>query len=105
MSERERAIRQRLKSDFAHYASHCLKIRTKAGAVEPFVLNAAQRHIDRELARQLAESGRVRALILKGRQQGCSTYVEGRTLLLICGAAGAAGAVMWKLLELLGYVR
>jgi len=28
-----------------------------------------------------------------------------RTLLLICGASGAAGAVMWKLLELLGYVR
>ncbi|MFI5022105.1 MAG: hypothetical protein ACHQRJ_10700 [Alphaproteobacteria bacterium] len=78
LSERERAIRQRLKADFAHYASHCLKIRTKAGAVEPFVLNAAQRHIDSELARQLAESGRVRALILKGRQQGCSTYVEGR---------------------------
>jgi len=78
LSKRERTIRQRLKSDFAHYASHCLKIRTKAGAVEPFVLNAAQRHIDAELARQLAESGRVRALILKGRQQGCSTYVEGR---------------------------
>ncbi len=28
-----------------------------------------------------------------------------RTLLLVCGASGAVGAAMWKLLALLGYVR
>lgn len=78
LSDRERAIRQRLKDDFSHYAAKCLRIRTKAGTIEPLVLNAAQLYIHERLEKQLAETGKVRALILKGRQQGCSTYVEGR---------------------------
>jgi len=75
---RERAIRQRLKDDFLHYAARCLKIRTKAGRVEPFQLNEAQRYIHGRVEEQRARTGKVRAIILKGRQQGCSTYVEGR---------------------------
>lgn len=78
MTDRERAIRQRLKSDFKHYASKCLKIRSKSGKVEPLCLNTAQDHIHERLERQRLETGRIRAIILKGRQQGCSTYVEGR---------------------------
>lgn len=78
MDERERAIRQRLKSDFPHYAEKCLKIRTKSGKVEPFIMNAAQQHIHICIEEQLALTGKVRAIVLKGRQQGCSTYVEGR---------------------------
>ncbi len=74
----ELAIRQRLKDDFAHYANRCLKIRAKSGAVVPLKLNRVQAYLHRRLEAQLAETGRVRALILKGRQQGCSTYVEGR---------------------------
>ncbi len=99
MSKRERAIRQRLKSDFAHYAAHCLKIRTKEGAVEPFRLNAAQRHIQAELDRQLAETGRVRALILKGRQQGCSTYVEGRFFWRVTHRRGTRAFILTHLDE------
>jgi len=41
-------------------------------------LNRAQRHIHERLEAQRQDTGKVRALILKGRQQGCSTYVEGR---------------------------
>lgn len=78
LSDRERAVRLRLRDDFEHYAAKCLRIRTKLGAVEPFALNKAQRYIHGRLQAQLAESGRVRALILKGRQQGASTYVGGR---------------------------
>lgn len=78
LSDREKAIRQRLKNDFPHYAERCLRIRTKAGAIEPFVLNETQRYIHERLEKQRAETGKVRALILKGRQQGCSTYVGGR---------------------------
>jgi hypothetical protein len=37
-----------------------------------------QRHIHNQLEEQREKSGRVRALILKGRQQGCSTYVGAR---------------------------
>lgn len=78
MDEKERAIRQRLKDDFEHYAAKCLKIRTKAGAIVPLELNAAQRYIHQRVEEQRAKTGKVRAVILKGRQQGCSTYIEGR---------------------------
>ena len=74
----EKAIRQRLKDDFVHYASKCLRIRTKSGSVESFTLNKAQLYIHEQLERQKGETGKVRALILKGRQQGCSTLVGGR---------------------------
>lgn len=78
MDERERAIRQRLKDDFEHYAVKCLKIRTKSGSVEPLELNVAQKYIHERVEEQRAKTGKVRAIILKGRQQGCSTYIEGR---------------------------
>jgi len=78
MDERERAIRIRLRDDFEHYSSRCLKIRTKSGAVEPFTLNKAQRFIHAKLQGQIEATGKVRALVLKGRQQGVSTLVGGR---------------------------
>ena len=78
MDEREKRIRQRLKNDFPHYASKCLWIRTKAGTIEPFILNRVQQFIHTTLETQLRDTGRVRASILKGRQQGCSTYIGGR---------------------------
>lgn len=70
--------RLRLRDDLAFYARNCLKIRTKTGKVEPFAFNRAQAYIHDRLEEQRAKTGRVRALILKGRQQGCSTYVAGR---------------------------
>ncbi len=70
--------RQRLKDDFEFYARNCLFIRTKTGAVQQFRLNKAQQYIHDKLQEQKADTGKVRALILKGRQQGCSTYVGGR---------------------------
>src|SRR5215210_7420263 len=69
---------QRLRWDTRYFAEHCLSIRTKSGAIEPLRLNKAQPWIDLKLTRQLAATGKVRALILKGRQQGCSTYVAAR---------------------------
>lgn len=74
----EAAIRARLRDDLEFYARNCLLIRTKSGKVEPFEFNRAQRYIHNALEGQKAKTGRVRALILKGRQQGCSTYVGAR---------------------------
>lgn len=74
----ELEIRQKLKDDFEHYANKSLKIRTKEGGVEPFMLNKAQRYLHARLESQLERTGKVRALVLKGRQQGCSTYIGGR---------------------------
>lgn len=68
----------RLRTDLPLYAEHCLRIRTKSGAVEPLILNRAQRHVHERLEAQKAETGKVRALLLKARQQGFSTYIGAR---------------------------
>jgi hypothetical protein len=65
-------------SDFPHFAAKCISIRSKSGAICPLVFNRAQRHVHSQLEQQRQKTGRVRALILKGRQQGCSTYVGAR---------------------------
>lgn len=70
--------RQLLKDDYTFYSRNCLHIRTKEEGLQLLSLNAAQTYIHERIEEQLAKEGRVRALILKGRQQGASTYVEGR---------------------------
>jgi len=70
--------RQRLKDDFEFYARNCLKIRTKDKGLQPLELNSAQKYIHQRLQQQIKKTGKVRAILLKGRQQGASTYAEGR---------------------------
>lgn len=67
-----------MSQDFPTYAAACLKIRTKTGSIEPLVLNKAQLHLHRIAEEQRQKIGKVRIIGLKGRQQGFSTYVEGR---------------------------
>lgn len=66
------------KESFSSYAEDILRIRTKEGAVRPLKLNLAQRYIHGKLENQRLNTGKVRAIIVKGRQQGCSTYIQGR---------------------------
>lgn len=77
-NELERQKRKRLKNEFPFYAKNCLFIRTKESGLKAFKLNKAQLHIHETIERQRKELGKVRVIVLKGRQQGCSTYVEGR---------------------------
>jgi hypothetical protein len=65
-------------NDFEQYAALNLKIKTKDGGIEPLVLNEPQRYIHAQLEQQLKDTGKIRAILLKGRQQGASTYTEGR---------------------------
>lgn len=64
--------------DYEFFAKKCLKVRAKDGALVPFRFNQAQKNLDAILNKQLAETGMVRAIALKGRQMGFSTYTEGR---------------------------
>ena len=80
---KEKERRAKLKEyerDFSLFAEEQVKIITK-DATEgfvPFKLNAAQVEITKRLSKQLEETGKVRAIILKARQQGISTYCAGR---------------------------
>jgi hypothetical protein len=79
LSERERAIRLRLRDDLEYYAARCLKIRTKSGKIEPLIFNRMQRYLHQRIEDHARRNqGRVRILILKARQQGCSTYIGAR---------------------------
>ncbi|MCL5459661.1 hypothetical protein M3M33_13585, partial [Loigolactobacillus coryniformis] len=78
LTDRERNLRIRLRDDFESYSRACLHIRTKAGSVLPFKLNDTQRALHERLQTQLRTMGKVRAIVLKGRQVGVSTYIGGR---------------------------
>lgn len=69
-------VRQRLASDFEYYCQHAVKIRTKAGTLEPLLLNPAQKLAYQQIRKQWEENGYVRAIVSKGRQQGMSTMIQ-----------------------------
>lgn len=63
---------------FPFFAKRFLKIRLKKGLLAPFELNKAQLYAHMQFQMQIAKIGKVRAVVIKGRQQGFSTYIGGR---------------------------
>jgi len=81
IKEKEKRIQLKAYSlDFAKFAEEQIKIVTKDATqgFVPFKLNNSQKYITEKLQTQLEETGKVRAIILKARQQGISTYCAGR---------------------------
>ena len=76
--EYQRKYHRRLDDDFPFFSKWCLKIKTKNGTIEPFTVNRAQEYLHAQVEKQRMATGRVRVLVLKGRQQGVSTYIGGR---------------------------
>lgn len=68
----------RLVDELPFYSEKCLKIVDKTGTVQPFVLNQAQLFLHKKLEEQRIKTGMVRAVICKGRQLGCTTYIQAR---------------------------
>jgi len=68
------------KDDFALFAKEQIKVLPKDArqGFQPFVLNDAQQYVNTEIERQRKDTGMVRAIILKSRQQGISTYATAR---------------------------
>ncbi len=76
--DRREQLIARLRSDFPGYAETCIRIKDKDGRVGPLILNRAQLEIHAKLEEMLVRRGLVRAVILKGRQLGASTYIGAR---------------------------
>ena len=78
--KQKRANLERYSDDFAAFATEQVKIITKDAAqgFVPFKLNECQLRITAALDKQIEETGKVRCIILKARQQGISTYCAGR---------------------------
>ena len=80
---KEKEKRNKLKvyeNDFSTFAQEQIKIITKDTSIGfvPFKFNECQKQITEALDEQFKYTGRVRAIILKARQQGISTYCAGR---------------------------
>lgn len=67
-----------LRRDLPLFGQECLRIRQKDSKIVPFALNATQKVLHEKIEEQRREQGWVRAIVLKGRQQGVSTYVAAR---------------------------
>ena len=81
VKEKERrGVLKEYSKDFSQFATEQIQIITKDASqgFVPFNLNKCQQIITEKLNEQLEETGRVRAIILKARQQGISTYCAGR---------------------------
>lgn len=78
MNNKAISLAKRLKSDYKLYAENVLNIRTKSGEIKPFKLNQSQIYLHEKIEDMRERTGKVRVVVLKGRQQGMSTYTEGR---------------------------
>lgn len=78
LDEADQKLLMELLNDFPTFARDCLRIKDKTGQINPFNLNRGQRYLHQKLEEQRAKTGKVRALLLKGRQGGYSTYAGGR---------------------------
>ena len=95
----QRAKAVLLKSDFSYYAPRCLKIKDKPGMLVPFFFNRAQQYLHNKIEEQKERFGRVRILCVKGRQQGISTYIEGRFYWLTSMRHGMRAYILTHLQE------
>lgn len=68
----------RLSGDLPHFAANCLKLVTKQGQLITFKFNQAQWYIHNKIEQQKKRTGKVRVIIVKGRQEGCTTYIQAR---------------------------
>ncbi len=67
-----------VRSDLPIFSASCLAILDKSGQRVPLLFNRAQAYVHQRIEEQRTRTGKVRALVLKGRQQGVSTYVAAR---------------------------
>jgi hypothetical protein len=73
------AVHHRLDTDLGFFAEHApLMVKSKTGELVVWRLNRAQLYMQLRAEDQLRRKGWVRLLLLKGRQQGGSTWVNGR---------------------------
>lgn len=89
----------RLREDEETYDRVCLKIRTKAGELVPLDWNFAQRYVVSKLEEQWKRDKRIRAVILKARQEGVSTKVAARFFRKVNLWSGVKGLVIADALD------
>lgn len=77
-SQQANRAHEALNANLPYFCDALLKIKLKEGGLGPFKLNRAQQYLHERIEDQKKRTGMVRILVLKGRQQGVSTYVAAR---------------------------
>ncbi len=95
--EAAEAFVAQMQRDFSFFAPRALKIRDKAGRIRPLILNQAQSLIHDRLEAQKKRTGKVRALCLKGRQMGVSTYIDARHFHRVAMTPGLKAVILTHL--------
>jgi hypothetical protein len=78
LTPEQKRVFLKLKTDLEYFCRRALKIKLKEGGEGPFIWNKAQKYLHERIEDQLRRTGKVRMFILKGRQQGISTYIAAR---------------------------
>lgn len=78
MTPEQEAVYRKLFTDYEYFAEHNLWIKPKTGEPHLFIFNKAQKYLHYRAEAQRKRIGKVRMSVIKGRQQGCSTYINGR---------------------------
>lgn len=91
---REIDLLRQIRGTFRTYGAQCLWIKSKSGKHERLIFNDAQTYFDQRINQQIQDTGMVRALVLKGRQQGISTYTEGRYYWNVTGGFGRKAFIL-----------
>lgn len=85
---------KKIRANFETFAARALWIKVKAGQHKRLLFNSAQRYLDSKINEQIAQTGKARILVLKGRQQGISTYTEGRFYYKVTGGFGRKAFIL-----------
>ncbi len=89
----------RILKDLPLFAKNFLIIHDKSGTQRKFKLNRAQLYVHERLEAQLIATKKVRALILKGRQQGISTLIQARYFQKIITKRGKRAFILTHLAD------
>lgn len=67
-----------IRDSLPYFARNFLQIKTKDAKIVPLVFNQSQIYFHKKCESMIKRIGKVRILVVKGRQSGISTYVAGR---------------------------
>jgi hypothetical protein len=80
VNPRQQAVAERLKESTPFYAEHLLRIVNKDNEMVPLLPSAGQLALDAKLEAQRAAGKPMRAIALKARQVGISTWMQGKLI-------------------------
>lgn len=96
------SLLHKIRTDFPGFCERFLKIKTKKGEIQPFILNRPQRIIWEQIKAMMRENRPIRLVILKARQYGISTFVQAFLLWLVMTRQGQNALIVGQNLDMAG---